>query len=234
MIRGASLYSSFLAFQAQHASSGHDKIIISAHRNFQDGIPEENKEQPLPSFFDNGDPSTLQGWDRRRDRARDYTSCQEVDSQQISLGLCSQRLLSRRQTTIRDRRGALPGPKPPKLQLYVPSEPTARALHRLLINAVDERVRLPSWSQATQGLRGEDHSPPRTTRLRLQYLARLPSRMDPTNDKNFSVRDLSPAVGSGGGEDLRLFRYATMEQPRLVRPEGCCDSYVYLCKGCGL
>ncbi len=39
-----SLYSSFLAFQAQHASSGHDKIIISA----------------------------FQGWDRQRDPARDY------------------------------------------------------------------------------------------------------------------------------------------------------------------
>ena len=39
-------------------------------------------------------------------------------------------------------------------------------------------------------------------------------------------------VGSGGGEDL--FRYATIEQPRLVRPEGCCDSYVYLCEEYGL
>ncbi len=49
-----SLYSSFLAFQAQHALSGHDKIIISARRNFQDDKPEEKQEQPLPSFFDNG------------------------------------------------------------------------------------------------------------------------------------------------------------------------------------
>jgi hypothetical protein len=49
-----SLYSSFLAFQAQHASSGHDKIIISELRNFQDDKPEERKEQPLPSFFDIG------------------------------------------------------------------------------------------------------------------------------------------------------------------------------------
>jgi hypothetical protein len=32
-----SLYSSFLASQAQHASSRHDKIIISALRNFQPG-----------------------------------------------------------------------------------------------------------------------------------------------------------------------------------------------------
>ena len=128
-------------------------------------------------------PVTPQGWDRRRDRARDYASGHEVDSQQISLGLPSPRLLSRRQTTIRDRRRASPSPTPPKLQLYVPSEPTARALHRLLINAVDERVRLPPWSQATQGLRGTS---PRTTRLQLQYLARRPSRLDPTNDKNFS------------------------------------------------
>ncbi len=49
-----SLYPSFLAFQAQHASSGHDKIIILALRNFQDDILEENKVQPLPSFFDIG------------------------------------------------------------------------------------------------------------------------------------------------------------------------------------
>jgi hypothetical protein len=49
-----SLYSSFLAFQAQHASSGHEKIIISALRNFQDDKPEEREVQPQPSFFDNG------------------------------------------------------------------------------------------------------------------------------------------------------------------------------------
>jgi hypothetical protein len=35
-----SLYSSFLAFQAQHTtSSGHDKVIILALRNFQDDKP---------------------------------------------------------------------------------------------------------------------------------------------------------------------------------------------------
>ena len=148
-------------------------------RNFQDGIPEENKEQILPpSFFENGDPSTLQGWDRRRDRARDYTSGQEVDSQQISLGLSSPRLLSRRQTTIRDRRGTSPCRTPPTLQLHVPREPAARALLRLLINAVDERVHLPPWSQPTQGFPGTS---PRTTRLRLWFLARLPRRLAPTN-----------------------------------------------------
>ena len=48
-----SLYSSFLAFQAQHASNGHDKIIISALRNFQDDKPKEREVQPSPSFFDN-------------------------------------------------------------------------------------------------------------------------------------------------------------------------------------
>ena len=41
-----SLYSSFLAFQAQHASSGHYKIIISALRNFQDDKPKEKEVQP--------------------------------------------------------------------------------------------------------------------------------------------------------------------------------------------
>jgi hypothetical protein len=48
------LYSSFLAFQTEHAPSGHDKIILSALRNFQDEKPEEKEEQPLPSFFDSG------------------------------------------------------------------------------------------------------------------------------------------------------------------------------------
>ncbi len=49
-----SLYSSFLAFQAQHASSGHNKIIISALRNFQDDKPKEREVQPSPSPFDKG------------------------------------------------------------------------------------------------------------------------------------------------------------------------------------
>ena len=49
-----SLCSSFLAFQAQHASSGHDKIIISALRNFQDDKLKEREKQPSPSFFHKG------------------------------------------------------------------------------------------------------------------------------------------------------------------------------------
>jgi hypothetical protein len=32
----------------------HDKITISALRNFQDDKPEEKEEQPSPSFFDKG------------------------------------------------------------------------------------------------------------------------------------------------------------------------------------
>jgi hypothetical protein len=52
--KSLSLYSSFLAFQAQHASSGHDKIIISALRNFPDDKPKEREVQPSPSFFDKG------------------------------------------------------------------------------------------------------------------------------------------------------------------------------------
>jgi hypothetical protein len=47
-----SLYSSFLAFQAQHASTGHHKIIISALRNFQDDKPKVR--EPSPSFFEKG------------------------------------------------------------------------------------------------------------------------------------------------------------------------------------
>ncbi len=49
-----SLYCSLRAFQSQHASSGHDKIIISALRNFQDDKPKEREEQPSPSFFYKG------------------------------------------------------------------------------------------------------------------------------------------------------------------------------------
>jgi hypothetical protein len=44
-----------LALQAQHASSEHDKIIISALK-FQDDKPEEKEEQPLPSLFDSRTP----------------------------------------------------------------------------------------------------------------------------------------------------------------------------------
>jgi len=54
VINPLSLYSSFLGFQAQHASSGHDKIIISALRNFQDDEPKEREEHSSPSFFDKG------------------------------------------------------------------------------------------------------------------------------------------------------------------------------------
>jgi hypothetical protein len=54
VINPLSLYSSFLGFQAQHAESGHDKIIISALRNFQDDKPQEREEHSSPSFFDKG------------------------------------------------------------------------------------------------------------------------------------------------------------------------------------
>jgi hypothetical protein len=39
---------------AEHALSGHDKIIISALRNFQDDKPKETEEYSSPSFFDKG------------------------------------------------------------------------------------------------------------------------------------------------------------------------------------
>jgi hypothetical protein len=41
-----------MAFQAQHASREHDKIIISALKKIQDDKPEEKEVQPLPSLFD--------------------------------------------------------------------------------------------------------------------------------------------------------------------------------------
>ncbi len=55
MTNPLSLYSSFLTFQAQHASKRQDlKIIISALRNFPDDKPKEKEVQPSPSFFDKG------------------------------------------------------------------------------------------------------------------------------------------------------------------------------------
>ena len=49
VVNPLSLYSSFLGFQAQHASSGQDKIIISALRNFK-----ETEVYSSPLFFDKG------------------------------------------------------------------------------------------------------------------------------------------------------------------------------------
>jgi hypothetical protein len=49
-----SLYSSFLAPQAQHAPSAHDETIIPALKNIQDDKPKEKEEQPLPPLFDSG------------------------------------------------------------------------------------------------------------------------------------------------------------------------------------
>ncbi len=54
--KSLSIYSRLLALQAQHASSEHDKIIISALKNIQDDTPEEKEEQPLPSLFDSWIP----------------------------------------------------------------------------------------------------------------------------------------------------------------------------------
>ena len=34
--------------------------------------------------------------------------------------------------------------------------------------------------------------------------------------------------------DMGTTRYATMDLPRLARPEGCCDMTVYLCEDYGL
>ena len=148
-----SLYCSLRAFQSQHASSGHDKIIISALRNFQDDKPKEKEEQPLPSFFDN---ENLHFFEVGTDHEIEPETTPPV------------KRLTR-------SKGASPGPTQQKLQLYVLRKLAARALHRLLINAVDERARLPPWSQTTQDSCGMS---PTTTRLRLQYLARLPSRLD--------------------------------------------------------
>jgi hypothetical protein len=49
-----SLYSGYLAPQAQHAPSAHNETIIPALKNIQDDKPKEKEEQPLPSLFDGG------------------------------------------------------------------------------------------------------------------------------------------------------------------------------------
>jgi hypothetical protein len=49
-----SLYSSYLAPQAQHTPSAHDETIIPGLKNIQDDKPKEKEEQPLPSLFDSG------------------------------------------------------------------------------------------------------------------------------------------------------------------------------------
>jgi hypothetical protein len=51
-----SLYTSYLALQAQHAPSTHDETIISTLKNIQDDKPVEKEEQPLPSLFDSRTP----------------------------------------------------------------------------------------------------------------------------------------------------------------------------------
>jgi hypothetical protein len=43
-----SLYSSYLALQAQHAPSAHNETIILALKNIQDDKPKKKEEQPLP------------------------------------------------------------------------------------------------------------------------------------------------------------------------------------------
>ncbi len=49
-----SLYSSYLAPQAQHVPSAHDETMIPALKNIQDDKPKKKEEQPLPSLFDSG------------------------------------------------------------------------------------------------------------------------------------------------------------------------------------
>jgi hypothetical protein len=69
------------------------------------------------------------------------------------------------------RRGVLLGLQQSTLLLYYPRGPAARVLPRLRSSAVYERVRQPLRLQANQEPSGTSQ---RTTRLRLQYLARHP------------------------------------------------------------
>ncbi len=49
-----SLYSSYLALQAQHAPSAHDETTIPALKNIQDDKPKRKEEQPLPCVTPSG------------------------------------------------------------------------------------------------------------------------------------------------------------------------------------
>jgi hypothetical protein len=184
-----SLYSSYLAPQAQHAPSAHDETIIPALKNIQDDKPKEKEEQPLPSLFDSGilqpfevgagnelEPKTsppMTRTTRRTSRLAAYVIPEVYEPPSDD---------------VLEPEGSSPGSAAVNTPA-VQRGPAARVLPRLPSSAVYERVRPPLRLQANQELSGTS---PRTTRLRLQYLARLPSQLI---DKNFSVRDLSGPEG---------------------------------------
>jgi hypothetical protein len=171
-----SLYSSFLAFQAQHASSGHNKIIISALRNFQDDKPEEKEEEPLPSFFDHGilQPSEV-GTDNEIKPETTPPVKRVARSRNSMATFFFPEVVEQPSDDDSGPEGSLTGSDAAEAPALGTKKAGSRALHRLLIKAVDELARLPLWLQATHDSCGTSLW---TTRLRLQYLTRLPSRLD--------------------------------------------------------
>ncbi len=188
-----SLYTSYLAPQAQHAPSAHDETIIPALKNIQDDKPKEKEEQPLPSLFDSG---TLQPFEvGASNELEPKTSPPMTRTTRHTSRLAAYVIPEVHEPPPDDVLGP-EGSSPGSAAVNTPAVRSKRAgstgTPRLPSSAVYERVRPPLRLQANQELSGTS---PRTTRLRLQYLARLPSRLCTTNLKNFSVRDLSAPEG---------------------------------------
>jgi hypothetical protein len=136
-----SLYASLLALQAQHASSEHDKIIISA-LNIQDDKPEEKEEQPLPSLFDSRIPQLPEEGTDIEIEPEASPPIQRMTCSKSSISaFVIPEVLRRSQSTNWDLRGASPGLQPLTNLLYGPRRQALRVLPRLLRNAEDEQVR---------------------------------------------------------------------------------------------
>jgi hypothetical protein len=114
-----SLYSCYLAPQAQHAPSAHDETIIQALKNIQDDKPKEKEEQPLHSlFFDSGILQPFEvgaGNELKPKTSPPMTRTTRSTSRMLLTS--SQKFMNRRQTTFWDRRGVLPGLQPSTLLL---------------------------------------------------------------------------------------------------------------------
>jgi hypothetical protein len=79
-----SLYSSYLALQAQHAPSAHDETIIQALKNIQDAQGERGAATALTLRW--WDPLTFRVGGRQRARAQDISTHDKDDEAYNSLG----------------------------------------------------------------------------------------------------------------------------------------------------
>jgi hypothetical protein len=176
-----SLYSRYLAPQAQHAPSAHDETIIPALKNIQDDKPKEKEKQPLPSLFDGG---ILQPFEvGAGNELKPKTSPPMTRTTRRTFRLAAYvipEVYEPPSDDVLEPEGSSPGSAAVNtstqstLLLYDQRGQAARVLPRLPSSAVYERVRQLLRFQANQELSGTS---PRTTRLLLQYLARLPSRL---------------------------------------------------------